>query len=160
MILLIGCLFSVVFIFLMGTTLGGIAGYALDPGSLMFILLPVAFLLCVTSDGKTIGRYIKKSFGKKPQYDEIELKHISAAAKSVVIVVLAAGCFVFLMGNITLLFFFEFDNPNAINIFGKNLSAGLISLLYAVAIAFFVFYPLRAWAQHKLIDMQCSAKVE
>jgi flagellar motor component MotA len=37
---------------------------------------------------------------------------------------------------------------------GPNLAVALLTVLYSIAISFFVFFPVQAWAENKLNDLR------
>jgi len=117
--------------------------------SLVLILVPLLFFLLVTKSGKVIGKYIKTSFQKNYAYTIIELKELSAAIKHTVKFILAAGGFGFITFVIVCLGYIGSNEK-----FGPNLAICFITLTYSIAIAFFVFFPVQAWAENKINSLK------
>ena len=143
MILFIGLLFTIIYTAFFGIIDGNLAWY-IDVGSLLLVLTPPVFLLIITKDGKAICRYIKSSFKKNSTYNKCELDIIARAAKNAMKIILAAGGFSFLSGLTLMLR--NLDDPQML---GPYLSVMIVSLLYSIGLAYFTFFPLKAWAEKK-----------
>ena len=147
MIIFLGFLFSVIFLLFVGF-INGQPSWFVDSASPAFVLYPPIFFLWVTKGGKAIKGYIKSSFKRSYQYSATELNDIASASKGAVKVTLAAGCFGFLGGIIGAM---RFAGPEYL---ASNLALAFISLLYSIAIAFFCFFPLQAWAENKAAQIE------
>lgn len=143
MIIFGGLLFSVVLTYIIGLLCGGVV-WLIDFPSLLIIVLPMIFFFCTTKSGGVIGGYIKSSFKKNHEYGAAELQVIALAAKNTVKVILAAGWLGFFAGLIAMLA--NMDTPTQI---GPILAVSLVSLYYAIAISYFMFFPVQAWAENK-----------
>ncbi len=144
MLIIIGLLFMTFFLLLLGCSMG-IVTLFLDLPSLCIILIPLAFFLIVTNNGKLLGNYIKCSFKKDFRFSRTELCHISAAVKSTMIFTLGIGGFAFLYGIICSL-----NNSGNAKWILVNISVGLIAVLDSFAFSFLVLYPTKVWADNKL----------
>jgi len=149
MLLLIGILFMIFFYAVAGILLVGIiSGFIftlVDLWSFLLILLPLLFFLIVSKSGKLICEYIKTSFMKNYIYTKNELQGLSKAIKNIIKFVLAVGGFNFVLFIINAL-----ANLGAPEYLGPYLAISLTSLTYSVAISFFVFFPVKAWAENKI----------
>ena len=117
----------------------------LDLPSALLILIPLFFFLCITKSGSIIGKYIKVSFKKDYTYTRTELAGICGALRNLVKFILAIGGFGFLCGIIGCLI--NLERPEML---GPNLAVSLITMLYAVSISVFIFFPTQVWAENKL----------
>jgi flagellar motor component MotA len=144
MLIIAGFLFAVLFTAFIGAIDGGLYRYINIP-SLVIILAPLVFFLCVTKSGGIIIGYIKTSLKRNHEYEQSELESIAAAVKNTVKIIHAAGGFGFMLGLIAVLV-----NLNTPEAFGRSLSVSLIVVLYSIAISFFVFFPLQAWAENRI----------
>lgn len=150
MIILIGILFSIALTALIGLSVGGLYVF-LDLVSFLIVALPVTFFLLITKGGRILGEYFKLSFMKNSEYSEAQLRGIAGAAKSTMKIALASGFFGFLSGLMMTLYFVDLGGIASAAVFNVNLSVSLITLYYSIALAFFVLYPLEAWAENKLV---------
>jgi flagellar motor component MotA len=144
MLIIAGFLFAVLFTAFVGAIDGGLYRYINIP-SLVIILAPLVFFLCVSKSGGIIIGYIKASLKRDHEYEQAELESIATAAKNTVRIIHAAGGFGFILGLIAVL-----ANINAPEAFGRSLSVSLIVVLYSIVISFFVFFPLQAWAENRV----------
>jgi flagellar motor component MotA len=116
-----------------------------DFPSILLILVPLLFFLFVTKSGKIIGMYCRASFSKNYMYTTAELTGISRAAKNTIKFIMSMGGFGFFTGLIAVLRYLE--KPEAL---GPNLAISLMTVLYAITISFFIFFPLQAWAENRI----------
>ena len=152
MIIFLGFLFWIVFMLIIGALISyplliGVF-WLIDIVTLLSILLPIIFFFCVTKSGRFIGGYIKSSFKRNHQYNAAELENIARAAKNTVKIALAAGWFNFLIAFI-MIFVINTDFDPEFMIIGASFALSVLSLLYSISIAFFMFFPLQAWAENK-----------
>jgi len=147
MLLLIGFLFFILvyvgFIALMAG--GSVSIMLLDLPAFSLLFVTLLFFLFVSKSGNIILKYIKSSFKKEYVYSILELESLSAAIKNVIKFIIATGILSFITFIIVALAFL--GTPEAL---GPNLAMALISLTYAIAISFFVFFPVQAWAENKI----------
>jgi flagellar motor component MotA len=148
MLLLIG-FFFMVFIFAIMGKLTGAAMLYLDWPSALLVLVLLLFFFFTSKSGKILVGYIKKSFKKEHTYTETELTAISGAVKNTIKFILSTGGIGFLAGLIASLFHLEFRDK-----LGPNLAISLITLMYSIAVSFFVFFPTQAWAENKINIMK------
>jgi len=124
---------------------GGLPGIFINIPAALLVLAPLVFFLFVTKSGKIISKYITTSFKKNNTYTKTELEQLSFAIKNTIKFILAAGgfcciaCMVISLGYI--------GSPEQL---GPNLANSLLSFTYAIAIGFFVFFPVQAWAENKI----------
>jgi len=147
MLLIFGLLFMV-FIFVVVGLFSGMLLFFIDLPSASLILLSLFFFLVASKSGRVVGRYIKTSFTKDYPYTKAELEGLSAAIKNTIKLLMATGGFGFFTGIIASLA--HLGNKQAL---GPNLAISLLTVLYAIALSFFVFFPTQAWAENKLKDM-------
>jgi len=146
MILLFGFLFMVFFFAFIGVSAGSFAvNMLISLPALLLILIPILFFLLVTKSGKIISKYISISFKKNNTYTKTKLEELSSAIKNTIKFILAAGGFCCIACLVISLGFI--GTPEQL---GPNLANSLLSLTYAIAIGFFVFFPVQAWAENKL----------
>ncbi|MCL2209314.1 MAG: hypothetical protein FWC19_01565 [Treponema sp.] len=86
-----------------------------------------------------MGRYIVSSFKRNYKYSKNELECLSSAVKNIIKFILAAGGFTFAAFAIVSL-----GHIGAPEKLGVSLGICLSSLTYAIAISFFIFFPLQA----------------
>ena len=118
-----------------------------DMPSLFYILAVLIFFSQVSRSGKVINNYIKSSFQKNYEYSATELEMIALSAKNMLKLSHATGWFGFFAGAIHVLVAFT-DQPEML---GPATGVSFISALYGIAIGYFVFFPLQAWAENKLL---------
>ena len=146
MILFLGFLFMLFFIAVIGVSAGSFAmSMLINLPALLLILIPILFFLLVTKSGTIFGKYISTSFKKNNTYTKTEFEQLSSAIKNTIKFILAAGGFCFIACLVISLGFI--GSPEQL---GPNLANSLLSLTYAIAISFFVFFPVQAWAENKL----------
>ena len=121
----------------------------LDLPSFLLIFIPLLYFLFVSKSGLIIGRYFKTSFKKGYVYTKQELESLSLAIKNTIKLILSAGWFGAAAFSIVLL-----GHIGAPERFGPSLIICLLSLTYSVAISFFIFFPVQAWADNKLSFME------
>jgi len=146
MILFLGILFMLFFIAVLGVSAGSFAiNMLINLPALLLTLIPMFFFLLVTKSGKIISKYISTSFKKNNTYTKTELEQLSSAIKNTIKFILAAGGFCFIACMVISLGFI--GSPEQL---GPNLANSLLSLTYAIAIGFFVFFPVQAWVENKI----------
>lgn len=144
MLIIVGFLVMIVLTGLLGLFTSA-PGILLDLPSAVIILGPLVFFLAVTKSGKIIGNYFVSSFKKDYVYTKAELTGISVAVKNTIRFILGSGGFGFLIGIIASLAYL-----GSTEYIGPNLAISLLTVLYAIALSYFTFFPLRAWAENKL----------
>jgi len=144
MLLIFGFLFM---IFMLVTTgiLSQMLSVFIDLPSILLIFIPLLFFLITTKSGSTLGKYIVMSFKKNQTYTKTDLVCLSISVKNTIRFILGAGVFGFLFGLIACL-----AHIGSLERFGPNLAISLVTLTYSVTVSFFVFFPLQAWADHKI----------
>jgi len=149
MLLIIGFLFMVLFfVFGSGVLVGMYSGplfTLLHPWSFIAILVPIIFFLAASKSGKTIGNYFVSSFRKNFTYTITEFEGLSTSIKNTIKFTLATGGFNFIFFLINAL-----SNLGSLNYLGPFLAMSLTSLTYSIAISYFVFFPVQAWAENKI----------
>ena len=146
MILIFGFLFMLFFFAVIGVSSGSFAiSMLINLPALLLILIPMVFFLLVTKSGKIIGKYILTSFKKNNTYTKTELEQLSSAIKNTTKFILAAGGFCCIACLVISLGFI--GSPEQL---GPNLANSLLSFTYSIAISFFVFFPVQAWADNKI----------
>jgi len=143
MILFLGFLFMIFFIAIIGLA-GGLPGIFINIPATLLLLAPLVFFLLVSRSGKIINKYISTSFKKNNTYTKTELEQLSSAIKNTIKFILAAGGFCFIACMVISLGYM--GSPEQL---GPNLANSLLSFTYAIAIGFFVFFPVQAWAENK-----------
>jgi flagellar motor component MotA len=111
--------------------------------SFLLILVPLIFFLFISKSGSVIGKYFVASF--KRGYVYTKLEGLSVAIKNTVKFILATGgfnCITFAIISLG-----HMGNPERL---GPNLAISLTSLIYSIAISYFVFFPVQAWAENKI----------
>ena len=144
MLIIIGLLFLI----LMFVAVGGmfnILMFIADIPSFIIIIIPLIFFLCTSKSGGIISGYIMSSFKKNYKYSKSELESIYSATKNTIKFTMATGGFGFIIGLTACLV--NMQSPEQLLL---NLSVSFISLLYAIAISFFIFFPTMAWAENKI----------
>lgn len=144
MLILFGFLFMILFFGFVGG-LSGMPTFYIDFPSALIILIPMIFFLVVSKSGNALGNYFRSSFKKNYEYTKIELESISAAAKNTIKFILGMGGLGFIAGLVGTL-----ANIGAPERLGPNLAVSLITLFYSIALSFFVFFPVEAWAGNKI----------
>ena len=150
MILLIGFLFMVFIYVGVISMLVGIfpAAVFLNLSSLLLLIVTLTFYLIVSKSGSIIGRYFKSSFKKEYNYSKIELENLGTAIKNIIKFNIAVGIAAFVIFIIAALYFL--DSPEH---FGPNLANCLISVVYAITVSYFIFFPVQAWAENKINEL-------
>jgi flagellar motor component MotA len=143
MLIIVGFLFSVLLFVLVGGVSRMLA-FFVDIPSALLILLPLIFFLVASKSGTIAGGYITSSFKKGYVYSQRELENIVLVMKRLVRFVLAVGGFGFIAGIIGSLA--NIGTPERL---GPNLAVSLITLVYSVAVSYFVFFPVQVWAENK-----------
>ncbi|MDR0497906.1 MAG: hypothetical protein LBH42_09850 [Treponema sp.] len=118
----------------------------------MMILISLFFFFITSKSGKIIGRYIKTSFKKDHTYTGAELAALSAAVKNTIKFILAAGgigCMAGLM--------LAMVNLESKEMLGPTLALCFMSITYSIALGFFVFFPVQAWAENKINTLKGDA---
>lgn len=144
MLIVVGFLFTVLLFGLVGAVSGMVLFY-IDVPSALLILVPLIFFFIVSRSGGVVGGYIKSSFKKDHAYAKAELESIALVMKRTVKFVLATGGFGFVAGLVGSL-----ANLGAPERLGPNLAVSLITLIYSVAVSYFVFFPVEVWAENKI----------
>jgi flagellar motor component MotA len=144
MLILLGFIFAIFMIAVVGSFSGSL-GVVIDIPSLLIILVPLLFFLCVSKSGGIIWRYILSVIKKDNLQSKDELKILAHATKSAVKFTLAMGIFGFMSGII-----FALGNLDSPEHLGPNIAVSLITVLYAIAISSFVFFPTQIWAEHMI----------
>jgi flagellar motor component MotA len=129
---------------LAGLMVGALAWF-IDAPSLILILIALVYFFVATKSGGVIGNYIKTSFKKEYVYSKAELESIAATLNNTMKITHAVGCFGMLTGLVA--FLRHLSNPDLL---GPNLAVSLITMLYSIAISYFVFFPAKAWAENRL----------
>ena len=154
MLLIIGFLFMVLFIFIATGSLSGMGlGQMIDLPSALIVIISLIFFLILSKSGSVIGRYFKTSFTKEHTYTGSELAELLAAIRNTIKFTLGTGGVGFLFGIIAMLM-----NLADRQMIGPNLAVSLFTVLYSVTISFFVFYPTQAWAENKLASLKGDAE--
>ena len=151
MLLIIGFLFMVFFIAVMGMLTSAWNAY-IDMPSILLIIVSLLFFFPSTKSGSIIGRYFKSSFKKDYTYTKTELAALCAAAKNTTKFILAVGGFGFACGILGSLV--NLENKNAL---GPNIALSLLSFVYAITTSFFIFFPVQVWAENKINLLQNDA---
>jgi flagellar motor component MotA len=120
-----------------------VSSYSLAILLMMFVFL--SFFLYVTKSGKVLIQYIRAGFVKNYNYSITELKNIAAVIKNLIKITHAAGGIGVVIGFITFLY-----NYDGISKMGPPLAIISFSLLYSIALSYFVFFPVRVWAEGKI----------
>jgi flagellar motor component MotA len=148
MLLIIGFLFMIFILAIVGITIGVVTVF-IDLPSALLIFVPLFFFFFTSKSGKILGKYIKTSFKKEYIYIGTELEILSVAVKNTIKFILAVGGFGFMTGLIaTLAYLGSPDN------LAPNLAVSLITLLYSIMITCFVFLPVQAWADNKIATLK------
>ena len=93
--------------------------------------------------------YIKSSLKKDYQYTKAELESIADALRNTLKLTLAMGGFGFMSGLIIAL-----GNLSSPEMLGPIVAISLISVFYAIAISYFVFFPTQVWAENKINSLK------
>ena len=144
MLLILGFIFMV-FVFAVVGILSQFYQTLINLPSFFLILVPLLFFLFITKSGSVIGKYFVTSFKRGYIYTKAELERLETATKNTVKFILATGvfnCITFAIISIG-----HIGNPERL---GPNLAICLLSLTYAIAISYFVFFPIQAWAENKI----------
>ena len=144
MLLIFGFLFMVFFFTIVGL-LSQFFQTLINLPSALLILVPLLFFLFITKSGSVIGKYFVTSFKKDYTHTISELEGLSVAIKNTIKLVLATGgfnCITFAIISIG-----HIGTPERL---GPNLAICLLSLIYSIAIGYFVFFPIQAWAENKI----------
>ena len=116
--------------------------------SFILIIATLTFFLIMTKSGRIIGKYFKSSFKKDYLYSIFELKELTDVIKNIIKFIIATGIVGFITFVIIALYFL--DSPQHL---GPNLAMSLTSITYAVAISYFVFFPVQVWAENKINEL-------
>jgi len=144
MLLIIGFLFMVFILAVVGT-LSGLLMAFIDLPSILLILVPLLFFVFTSKSGNILSMYIKTSFKKNYSYAETELAALSGAIKNTIKFILAVGGFGFVSGLLACLV--NLENKEML---GPSLAISLLAFLYAIAVSVFIFLPTQAWAENKI----------
>jgi len=144
MLLIIGFLFMVFILAVVGT-LSGLLMMFIDLPSILLILVPLIFFFFASKSGNILGMYIKTSFKKDYSYTGSELAALSGTIKNTIKFILAVGGFGFVSGLLACLV--NLDNKEML---GPSLAISLLTFLYAIAVSIFIFLPTQAWAENKI----------
>ena len=124
----------------------------IDLPSALIVIVPLIFFLISSRSGSVIGRYIKTSFTREYTYTESELDGLSTAIRNTIRFILGTCGVGFVLGIIACLI--NLENKEYL---GPNLAVSLITVLYSIAICFFIFFPTQAWAENKLASLKDDA---
>jgi flagellar motor component MotA len=144
MLLIFGFLFTV-FIF---TVVGIVSQFfhtLINLPSFLLILVPLIFFLFISKSGSVIGKYFVTSFKRNYAHTREELEGLSVSIKNTIKFILATGgfnCVTFAIISLG-----HMGNPERL---GPNLAVCLTSLIYSIAISYFVFFPVQAWAENRI----------
>ena len=152
MLLIFGFLVMVFLFVGMGLLSGMRLMQIVDLPTALMIIVPLILFLILTKGGNVINRYIKTSFTKGHTYTGPELAGLSAAIRNTIKFILGTGGLGFLFGLISILM-----NLQVPQMLGPNIAISLFSVLYSIAISFFVFFPIQAWAENKLNALKGDA---
>ncbi len=144
MLLIFGFLFMV-FIFTAVGILSKMPTFFIDLPSFLLIFIPLLFFLIASKSGSAICKYITASFKKEHKYTKTELECLSISVKNTIKFILSLGGFGFLIGIIAIL-----AHLGSLEWVGPNLAVSLLTLIYSIAVSFFCFFPLQAWAENKI----------
>ena len=147
MLLIIGFLFMLFIFFGIGL-LSRTGLFLIDLPSAFIVIVPLIFFLIASKSGKVIGRYIKTSLTKDYAYTKVELSSLSVATRNTIRFILGVSGVGFLIGLIAIFALIE-DRQ----MLGPNIAVALITVLYSIALSFFVFFPTQAWADNKLSSL-------
>ena len=148
MLLLTGFLFMVFIFAALGILVGSGLAY-MDLPSVLLILMALFFFFFTSKSGSIIGRYFRTSFRKEHTYTRAELASLAAALKNTTRFTLAVGGFGFVFGMLGSLI--NLENRQML---GPNIAVSLLTLLYAIAIGVFIFFPVQAWAENRINTMK------
>jgi len=112
-------------------------------------LVTLSFFLIVSKSGSIVGKYIKSSFKKEYVYSIKELESLVVAIKNTIIFVIPIGILGVITFLVCALYWLE-----DVQYLGPNLAMSFTSIIYAIAISFFVFFPVQAWAENKINTMK------
>jgi len=146
MLLIIGILFTIV-VFAVLVMLFHLSSVFINIPSLLFLLSFLLFFLFVSKSGKIILMYFKTSFKKEYVYKKTELESISLAIKNIIKYIIASGIFGFITFIIVCL-----ANLESKEVLGPALAMSLTSLTYSIAISYFIFFPVKVWADNKILE--------
>ena len=148
MLLLIGFLFMLFIVFVIGI-LSGTGLMFIDLPSALIVIVPLIFFLIASKSGSAIGRYFKTSFTKEHTYSGPELAGLSTAVRNTIKFIFGIGGLGFISGIIG-----SFANLQNRDMLGPNIAVSLITVLYSIALSYFVFFPTQAWAENKLNSLK------
>ena len=148
MLLIIGFLFMILVLAIVGI-FTGMAAVFIDLPSALLVLVPLLFFFFTSKSGKVLGKYIKTSFKKEYTYIGTELNILSVAIKHAIRFTIALGGFAFLAGGIAALGYL-----GAKERLGPILALSLITLTYSIMLICFVFIPVQAWAEIKIAELK------
>ena len=148
MLLIIGFLFMILVLAIVGI-FTGMAAVFIDLPSALLVLVPLLFFFFTSKSGKVLGKYIKTSFKKEYTYIGNELNTLSVAIKHAVKFILALGGFGFLAGGIAALGYL--GSPERL---GPILALSLLTLTYSIMLVCFVFIPVQAWVEIKISTLK------
>jgi len=146
MFLIFGILFTIL-IFGVLIMFFHLAPVFINMPSLLFILVFLLFFMFISKSGKVILMYIKTSFKKEYAYTKTELECISLAMKNSIKYTLASGIF----GCITFIIV-ALANLESKEVLGPALAMSLTSIVYSIAISYFIFFPTQVWADNKILQ--------
>jgi flagellar motor component MotA len=144
MLLIFGFLFTV-FVFAVVIIVSGFFHALVNFPSALLILVPLIFFLFTSKSGSIIGKYVVTSFKINYKHTRAELEGLYVAIKNTVKFILATGgfsCITFAIVSLG-----HIGNPERL---GPNLAISLTSLIYSIAVSYFVFFPTQAWAENKI----------
>ena len=113
--------------------------------SALLILIPLLFFLFVSKSGSVIAKYFGTSFKRDYAHTLAELEGLSVAIKNTVKFILATGVF-----NCVTFAIISIGHMGTPEKLGPNLAICLTSLIYSIAISYFVFFPVQAWAENRI----------
>jgi hypothetical protein len=144
MLLIFGFLFMV-FVFAVVGIVSQFFHTLFNLPSVLLFLVPLLFFLFASKTGSVIGKYFVTSFKRDYVHTRAELEGLSVAIKNTIKFILATGGFSCITFAIVCL-----GHIGAPERLGPNLAISLTSLIYSIAVSYFVFFPTQAWAENKI----------
>ena len=151
MILLIGFLFFIlVYAGIVSLVVGFFPAVAfINHVTFILHLVTLSFFLIVTKSGKILGKYIKSSFKKEYEYTVNELESLVIAIKNIIKFIIPIGILGVMIFIVCALYWLD-----DVQHLGPHLAMSFTSIIYAIAIGFFIFFPVQTWAENKINAMK------
>lgn len=143
-------LIGTVLFILKGIGFSNVSGFR-DSISLILVLFPCFLALLSTKSLKSFGACFLFPFGKR-NYSLLQCKKCLESIKMVLLTSVIASMICLMISIINIFHSYSFDSPNALEIFGLNISVAILPLFYVLIIVILLI-PLQFMLKQHMINL-------